>query len=64
MGKIFALCLILIILGIILALPLWICGNFLLWCFGASFCLTLRQAYGISLCIILYNLLFKNKEEH
>ena len=49
MGKIFVLLLIFVIMGVIWALPLYLCVNLVLWLFHVSYHLTLLQAFAICL---------------
>ena len=49
MGGIIILILVIVIMGLIWALPLYAVVNFVLWLFGVSFHLTLLQAFGICL---------------
>lgn len=63
MGKIFVLILITVVFGVLWALPLWLCGNFVLWCFNISFHLTLLQSLALTmLASVVHSLLFKSKE--
>ena len=59
-----ALLLILIICGIIIALPLYISVNFVCWVFNWSFHLTLLQAFALSLLAsVIHRLLFMHEED-
>ena len=63
MGKILFLIVILILLGIRWAFPLWIVVNFVCWVFHLSFHLTLIQAFALCLLATVVSSLFKSKEE-
>ncbi len=63
MDKLLTLFVVLTILGILWALPLYICVNFVLWLFRIHAHLTLLQSFGLCwLASIIHSLLFKNKE--
>lgn len=63
MGKLIVLILITIVFGILWALPLYLCGNLVLWCFNIPFHLTLLQAFAVTLLgSVIHSILFKNKE--
>ena len=61
MGKILALIIIAIIIGMCWSLPLYLCGNFVLWLFNINFHLTWLQAFGICLLTTVLKNLIKTK---
>lgn len=64
MKGLFILIFIAIIFAILWVLPLYLCGNFVLWCFDVPFHLSIRQSLAITMLIsIVHSLLFKNKED-
>jgi len=64
MGKLLVIILIALVLGIIWALPLYICANLVLLLFHIPFHLTIFQAIAICLLAsVIRSLLFKDKGE-
>lgn len=57
------LIIIIIVYGFLWALPLYICGNFVLWCFNIEIHLTIFQSIALTmLASVIKNLLFKKGE--
>lgn len=53
-----------IICGFLWALPLYLCGNFVLWCFNVQFHLTILQSLALTmLASIVHSLLFKREDK-
>ena len=64
MKKLTILIIVTIACGFLWALPLYVCGNFVLWCFNIQFHLTLLQSLALTmLASVIHNLLFKSKED-
>ena len=64
MGKLLVIILIVFLLGIIWAFPLWAVVNFVCWVFHLSFYLTYLQAFALCLLAsVIKNLLFKKEDK-